>query len=178
MSDLERLADLDRDLEAAISPDLLGQFALIGGEEDVELSPQELRRMQLSDLQVKHTAELRDEGTLWKAYMEATDYDVKQPERALLPIGTPYRACVYRLRGTRNGQQIHVSGVRFITSDFVDGEITETNYDVPVVVNGRPRLGYGSFDIECMDRLVGELEARRQELQLRHDLASVILPKQ
>lgn len=178
MSDLERLADLDRDLEAAISPDLLGQFALFGGEEDVALSPQELRRMQLADLQIKHTAELRDEGTLWKAYMEATDYDVKQPDRAPMPIGLPYRACVYRLRGTRSGQEIQVAGVRFITSDFVDGEVRETNYDVPVVVNGQPRRGFGGLDIECMDRLVGELEECRQELQLRHDLASIITPRQ
>lgn len=177
MSDLERLADLDGELQAAISPDLLGQFALLGGEEDTVLSPDERRRMDLADLQVRHMSELQSEGTLWKAYQEATNYDVRQPERVPLPVGIPYRACVYRLRGTRSGQEIHVSGVRFITSDFVDGEIKETNYDVPIVVNGQPRRGFGSLDIETMDRLVYELEDRRQELRLRHDLASVLIPR-
>jgi hypothetical protein len=177
MSDLERLADLDRDLEAAISPDLLGQFALLGGEEDTILSPDEKRRMDLADLQVRHAAELHDEGTLWKAYQEATNYDIRQPDRVPLPVGIPYRACVYRVRGTRSGREIQVSGVRFVTSDFVDGEVRETNYDVPVVVNGQPRVGFGSMDIETMDRLVGELEDRRQELRLRHDLSGVLIPR-
>lgn len=177
MSDLERLADLDRELQLALSPDLLGQFALLGGEEDAILSPDEKRRMELADMQVRHTTVLRDEGTLWKAYMEATDYDIRQPDRIPLPMGVPYRACIYRLRGRRNGQDIQVSGIRFITNDFAEGEIRETSYDVPVVVNGQARVGFGSMDIDVMGRLVGELEDRRQDLRLRHDLTSVLIPR-
>ncbi|HEU4914756.1 MAG TPA: hypothetical protein VFT16_05155 [Candidatus Saccharimonadales bacterium] len=177
MSDLERLADLDRDLEAALPPELLGRLALFD-EEEIHTDPYQRRCMALADLQARHVAELRDQGTLWKAEMEAMSFSIANPERPLLPSNLPYRACVYRLNGQQDGAPVVISGVRFTTIEIAPtGDVIEMPYDVPVIVNGKPRVGFGSLDIDVMDRLVTELEAQRQELRLGHDLAAVLQPR-
>lgn len=174
------LADLDRELvDSTLSRESLGHLLLMGVSHEADpLSEYEQRYASLLDMQTRHSGELQEEGVLWRAYMDATGYDISSPDKALLDPSLPYRACVYRLRGTKNLVPTEVGGVRFITTHLDgSGDYSETHIDVPVYVNDKPRRGYGGVAIETVTRQVAELEAARENLHLRFDLAGVIAPK-
>ncbi len=179
MADPEQFADTDREIEAALSPESLGHLLLMEVEEGLEpLTVYEQNQTRLLDIQARHAAELQADGVLWRAYLDVTNFDIRHPDRTLLPTGVPFRAHVYRLVGRRGNIPTEVCGVRFTTTT-VDGsgEYLDTNYDVPVYVNDKPRRGFGSLDIETISRQVDELYSLKQELSLGFDLAHIARPK-
>lgn len=179
MADPEFPTEFERDIEAALSPESVGHLLLLGIEKEVDpLSEHEQRCAQLLDIQARHSRELQESGVLWRAYLDATNFDIRRPDRPLLAEHLPYRACVYRLHGMRNKVETEVCGVRFTTTDVDDtGNYWDTAYDVPVYVNGQPRRGFGSLDIETISQQVNELQAVRKDLFLGFDLAHVIRPR-
>jgi hypothetical protein len=151
----------------------------MGADHEAEpLSEYEQQYAALLDIQTRHSGELQEDGVLWRAYMDATGYDVNSPDKLLLDTSLPYRACVYRLRGTKNQVPTEVGGIRFITTHLDEsGGYSETHIDVPVYVNDKPRRGYGGVGIETVARQVAELEAAKVKLHLKFDLAGIIAPR-
>ena len=171
----------DRELiESALSsPESLGHLLLMDLKEEAEpFSDHEERCLTLLDLQKKHAETLQSEGVLWRAYADATTADPCNPQKPLLDINAPFRACVYRLQGLRGGVHTEIGGVRFIVTRLrVDGKYAEENVDVPVYVNDKHRRAFTRQNTDVVMGLVGELETYKEELRLsEHGLAKVLRP--
>lgn len=173
----ENLGPLDFNIgETSLTPEELGAMSLLDGlvELELEFSEKTKKEIILTDVQMRHARELQDASIIDYALPRVSERDPFYPHQKLLPVNAPYRTCVYRLKGTYEGQDQEIGGVRFIT--FASG--AEEHFDVPVHTNGIARRPFDDFHAEVIRRLSDELYALKAELSLDFSLTKVVGPEE
>jgi hypothetical protein len=180
MSDMEILSGLDFDIrDVDLTAQEVGRMGLLDtlGDEmfglELEFSAKAGKEARLVAIQERHAREITDSFIMERALTTVSEEDILRPGRALLPTDAPYRACVYRLCGKSNGQDQEIGGVRFIS--FASG--SEVHFDVPVHVNGIPRVPFNGFHTDVIRTLGNELVAFKDDLSLSADLTRVVGPE-